>query len=176
MIYFTSDTHFYHANIINLSARPFHNYEEMHHTLINNWNAVVSDKDEIYILGDFIHKGNGLDANKVLTRLNGRKYLIRGNHDKYIEDDTLNKKHFEWMKDYDVLDYEKTKFVLCHYPIVEWDGFCKGSIHLYGHVHNSRKDPVQASRLEALGDRAFNVGVDVNNFFPVSIDSIMRKM
>ena len=79
MIYFTSDTHFYHNNIVQLCDRPFRDYDEMHRTLVLNWNSMVRDTDEIYILGDFIHKGNGEEANKILKKLKGKKYLIRGN-------------------------------------------------------------------------------------------------
>jgi calcineurin-like phosphoesterase family protein len=148
----------------------------MHHTLINNWNACVSKKDEIYILGDLIHKGDGEDANKLLKKLNGKKYLIRGNHDGYVDEKAFDQSYFEWIKDYYVLRYDHQKFVLFHYPILEWDGFFGGSIHLHGHVHNSRKDPTQLARLEALGERAFNVGVDVNDFRPISINEIMGRI
>ena len=175
MIYFTADTHFYHSNIINLNSRPFRNCEEMNNILIQNWNSYVSDIDEMYILGDFLFTGTGLEANKILKRLRGKKYLIKGNHDKFLRDPDFDATAFEWIKDYYVLDYKKTKFVLFHYPILEWQGFFKDSIHLYGHVHNASKDPSQAKRLSVLGSRAMNVGVDVNNFFPVSIENVMKK-
>ncbi len=143
MIYFTADTHFYHSNVINLNNRPFKNLDDMHRSLIRNWNSYISDRDEIYILGDLIHKGNGMEANEILKKLKGKKYLIRGNHDKYVNDENFNTQQFEWIKDYYVLDYKKRKFVLFHYPILEWDGYFRDSIHLYGHVHNCSKDPIQ---------------------------------
>ena len=107
--------------------------------------------------------------------LNGKKYLIRCNHDKFLNDENFDTGSFEWIKDYFVLNYKKMKFVLFHYPILEWDGFFKGSVHLYGHVHNSGKDPEQNTRLSILGKNAFNVGVDVNDFFPVSIETIIKN-
>ena len=108
--------------------------------------------------------------------MKGKKYLIRGNHDKFLNDENFDAGAFEWVKDYFVLNYKKMKFILFHYPILEWDGFFKGSVHLYGHVHNSGKDPGQNNkRLSILGNNAFNVGVDVNNFFPVSIETIIKK-
>lgn len=176
MIYFTADTHFFHSNIINLSKRPFKDIDEMNRILIQNWNSYVTQYDEIYILGDFIFKGDAQQANKLLKTLNGKKYLIRGNHDNYLNDDNFDKDAFEWIKDYHVLDYKKRKFVLFHYPILEWAGFFRDSIHLYGHVHNSVKDPEQKKRLDILGKHALNVGVDVNNFFPVSIENIIKKI
>ena len=111
MIYFTSDTHFYHNNIVQLCDRPFRDYDEMHRTLVLNWNSMVRDTDEIYILGDFIHKGNGEEANKILKKLKGKKYLIRGNHDKYLEDIHFDQNLFIWVKDYYVLNYKKIKFI-----------------------------------------------------------------
>ena len=78
MIYFTSDLHFYHVNIIDLCERPFIDIEEMHKTMIDNWNAVVGKEDEIYIFGDFVFKGSGAQTNEILRQLNGKKYLIKG--------------------------------------------------------------------------------------------------
>lgn len=176
MIYFTADPHFYHSNVINLNKRPFSDVTEMNNTLIHNWNAYVGAADEIYVLGDFAFRADGEDANKILRRLNGKKYLIRGNHEKYLKDPAFDKTAFEWIKDYYVLEYKKRKFVLFHYPILEWQGYFRDAIHLYGHVHNAAKDPKQAERFKVLGNRAINVGVDVNKFFPVSIDSILKKV
>ena len=173
MIYFTADTHFFHSNIIHLNNRPFKDLDDMHRMLIRKWNALVTPKDEIYILGDFIFKGSGTDANELLEKLNGRKYLIRGNHDKFLEDSAFNRQAFAWVQDYYVLTYNKRKFVLFHYPILEWEGYYGNTIHLYGHVHNSGKDPDQEARFEILGNRAVNVGVDVHHFYPVSIESIL---
>lgn len=175
MIYFISDTHFNHSNIINLNNRPFTSLNHMHQTLITNWNAYITDYDEVYILGDFSYKGTVEETTKVLKQLKGQKYLIIGNHDTYLADDNFDKSLFKWIKDYYILDYKGQKFVLFHYPILEWQGFFTGAIHLYGHVHNCTKHPEQQARLEILGPRAFNVGVDVNNFFPVSINDILNK-
>ena len=175
MIYFTADTHFYHSNIINLNGRPFRDIDEMNSVLVRNWNAYVSDRDEIYILGDFIFKGSGEEANRILKRLRGKKYLIRGNHDKFLNDPVFECNAFEWVKDYYVLDHDKKKFVLFHYPILEWQGFFGDAAHLYGHVHNCNKDINQLERLSVLTDRAMNVGVDVNDYFPVSIEKVIKK-
>lgn len=176
MIYFISDTHFCHSNIIHLSRRPFMDVNEMNRTLIRNWNSYVSARDEIYILGDFMHKGSAEEANAILKKLNGIKYLVRGNHDKFVDDEAFERSAFAWIKDYHVLHYNKRKFVLFHYPILEWDGYFGDAVHLYGHVHNSVKEPSQAARLAVLGNRAYNVGVDVNDYFPVSIDSILKRI
>jgi len=146
----------------------------MNNTLIQNWNSCVKNKDEIYILGDFIYKGSGAEANAILKKLNGKKYLIRGNHDIFIEDKSFNKNSFIWIKDYHVLNYKKTEMILFHYPIFEWEDYFKNSIHLYGHVHNCGSNNRQQKKFEILGERAINVGVDVNNFCPVSIEQIIN--
>ncbi|MGL4668395.1 MAG: metallophosphoesterase family protein [Saezia sp.] len=175
MIYFISDTHFCHSHIIELCGRPFHSVHEMHQVLISNWNSRITEKDEVYILGDFLYKGSGNDANQILECLQGKKYLIRGNHDQFLDAPDFNQKHFEWVKDYFVLSYEGRKFILFHYPILEWQGFFGDSIHLYGHVHNSSKSPLQKARFDILGKNAVNVCVDANNFSPLSIREILRK-
>ena len=172
MIYFTADTHFCHSNIIDLNNRPFPSLEKMTHVLIQNWNAYVSPRDEIYILGDFTFNSTGEEANNILRRLAGKKHLIRGNHDKFLNDPAFDASLFEWVKDYHVLSHKKRKIVLFHYPILEWQGFYGDAIHLYGHVHNSGKNKEQKGRLDVLGKRAMNVGVDVNDFAPVSVDKV----
>jgi calcineurin-like phosphoesterase family protein len=176
MIYFTADTHFCHHGIISSCNRPFETVDEMNKVLIQNWNSYVTNYDEIYILGDFAHKDSGREVNTILSKLKGKKYLIKGNHEKYLSDPEFKTQAFEWIKDYYVLTHEGIKIILFHYPLLEWDGFHHGSIHLYGHVHNSgsRYDESR-KRFQVLGPRAMNVGVDVNDFYPVNIKQIMER-
>ena len=70
------------------------------------------------------------------------------------------------------MNYQGVKFVLCHYPILEWNGFYRKSIHLYGHVHNTRQDYFES----VLSERAKNVGVDIINFEPISIDTLISEI
>lgn len=79
--FFTSDTHFGHANIIRLCNRPFQNVEEMNEVLIENWNKVVSKDDTVFHLGDFAFGGSSV-WNSIIPRLNGHINLIIGNHDR----------------------------------------------------------------------------------------------
>jgi calcineurin-like phosphoesterase family protein len=145
MIYFTADTHFNHSNVINLCGRPFDSIEQMNAVLIENWNSCVTGQDEIYILGDFIFRKNGEKANEIIRKLNGKKYLIRGNHDRFIDSSTFDRSGLEWIRDYHVLEYNKQRFVLFHYPIYEWDGYFRDSIHLYGHIHHGGNSPLSTS-------------------------------
>ena len=170
MIYFTADLHFGHANIIQHCNRPFATADEMDAALTSNWNAAVTNKDEVYILGDLTMRP-ATDAHRYLSQLNGRKYFIRGNHDRFMKGFDPYMGDFEWIKDYHVLKAEGRRIVLFHFPILEWDQFYRGAIHLYGHVHNSQKS---AERISLLDGPAFNVGVDVNGYQPVSIVEILR--
>lgn len=169
MKYFIADPHFGHTNILQLSNRPFKTIQEHDDTLIKNWNNVVKPTDEIYILGDLTMSKDGKYANSLLSKLNGRKYLIIGNHENYLNDPAFDTTYYEWVKDYYEFNYKKIKFVLFHYPILEWNGYFRKSIHLYGHVHNTRQP-----YLESIMDkRAKNVGVDIINYTPISIDTII---
>ena len=144
--------------------------------MIERWNSIVTVNDEIYILGDFLYKGTAKEANIILSKLNGKKYLIKGNHEKYLDIRSFKQEAFEWVKDYHVLKYKGFEFILFHFPILLWHNSRLGSIHLYGHVHNKGiRNPVFEEKLKALGPKAFNVGVDVNNFYPVGINQIIAK-
>ena len=169
MIYFTSDLHFYHEKIIQHTNRPFASREEMNQKLIHNWNKRVKDSDKIYILGDLTMKGASY-ATEVLMQLNGKKYLIRGNHDRFVNQPDFNPNLFAWIKEYDELTYQNHRFILFHYPIKEWNGFFRGSIHLHGHQHNHSS--YNYENLEK-GLKCFDVGVDANEMEPVSIEDIL---
>lgn len=169
LIYFTSDLHFYHEKIIAHVNRPFANEEEMNRALTENWNSRVQPDDDVYILGDVTLKGRR-EASAALSQLRGRKYLIRGNHDgferKLDETQTL----FVWRKDYHELVWNDRRFVLFHYPIVEWNEFFRGAIHLHGHQHNP---PAYNEENRARGLLRYDVGVDANGMAPVSAEEIL---
>ena len=169
MIYFTSDLHLYHEKVIRHANRPFSSVEEMNQTLIRNWNKKVGVLDEVYILGDVTMKGAAY-ATEILAQLNGCKYLVKGNHDRFTDQATFDIAIFEWIKDYYELEYQNERFILFHYPIEEWNHSFRGSIHLHGHQQNHADYNYQ--NLER-GLRRFDVGVDANDMSPVSIDDIV---
>jgi calcineurin-like phosphoesterase family protein len=168
-IYFTSDLHFNHSNIITKSHRPFESIEEMNSTIIDNWNRAVRSEDKIYVLGDFCWKKciGVYDIEKIFSILNGKKHLIIGNHDFLF----VRKLNWEWVKDYYRLKYdisktEKYRFILFHYPIEIWDGCRLGEIHLHGHIH---------SKINNLSNyKKIDVGVEANNYTPIHIDQIIE--
>jgi len=100
MIYFIANTHFCHSNTIGSYGQLFENADGMDRALIDNWNSCVTDRDEIYILSDFLYKGKDKDANNTLSKLKGYKYLIVGNHEKYPADSELKPEAFEWINYY----------------------------------------------------------------------------
>lgn len=136
-IYYISDLHFGHKNIIRYDNRPFSSVEEMDEALINNWNARVSKNDHVYVLGD-IGWYNDEKIAEIFHKLNGTKSLIKGNHD--VITPNLYREHcFDEYKDYLKIQDGGTTVVMSHYPMPFWDGQFKNSIHLYGHVHNSHQ-------------------------------------
>lgn len=169
MIYFTSDLHFFHSRIIAYAKRPFQSVEEMDCQLIRKWNARVSPDDEIYILGDLTLKGPQY-ANQILEQLQGRKYLLRGNHDFFADRASFRRDALVWVRDYCELEYQGLSFILCHYPLACWNGIREGAFQLHGHMHHSRAYNL---RNRDGGVRQFDVGVDANGMAPVSIRELL---
>lgn len=170
-IFFISDTHLGHKKIIEYEDRPFKTVEEMDCKMIENWNNKVSKGDSVYILGDFALADKDYVVS-LLDKLNGQKFLIKGNHDRVVKEKEVAEK-FAWIKDYYVLKYNKRKFVLFHYPIQVWDCQHHGSVHIYGHVHSNKEN--HHPLLEMLKN-AYNVGADVNDFTPIEITEILKKL
>lgn len=174
MKYFISDNHWGHNAIIRLSNRPFKNLHEMDTKMIDSWNSVVGKDDEVYFLGDLSYKVNPNYLNQILSKLNGKIYLIKGNHDKskFIEK-SLNR--FEWIKEYYTFDYVYEnipyKFVLFHYPIYEWDGMWRGSIHVCGHVHINSTEYFDNHQ-----GKIINVSCELLDYKPISIVEVIEKM
>ncbi len=163
MIYFTSDLHLGHQTV--LKNRPqFRDTDEMKTTIIANINSIVKPSDTLYILGDLAFRIPVDEANELICQINGKKILIRGNHDKDY-DESL----FEFIKDYDTLKFNKKKYILMHYPITCWAQMKYGSIQLHGHLHSA---PEYNNRNHEIGRLQYDVGVDAHDFRPVPIDEI----
>ena len=172
MVFFTSDLHLGHANIIRLCNRPFSSIEEMDATIINNWNKCVHKSDTVYVLGDFTMIKDVAIVENYINQLNGKIYFLRGNHDYWMKnyDFSKNDRIFN-LGAYHEEALSQRRFILCHYPFEEWNHFYRGAYHLHGHQHNTKEyniDNIQN------GFKRFDVGVDANNFTPVSIDRILQ--
>ena len=173
-VYFTSDLHFGHKNIIRFDNRPFTSVEEMDEVLIRNWNKKVKEDDLVYILGD-ISWYNDAKTCEIFERLNGRKVLIKGNHDRVHG---KIKNYFEEITDYKEITLPGNKHItLCHYPIVFFNRHHYGAFMFYGHVHNSHEWQMTENykfELEQLDIccNMFNVGTMVHNYEPVTFEEI----
>lgn len=140
MKYFViADTHFNHKNIIDYCNRPFKDVEDMNETMIKNWNETVSNTDVVIHLGD-VAFGNKEDAKKILGRLNGRKILIRGNHDLW-SDDFYKECGFEQISKFPILwggtPENNGFFLMSHAPLLLSE--TTPYFNYYGHVHNDNK-------------------------------------
>lgn len=154
-VFFTGCTHFDHFNIIKLANRPFSTAEEMNETLIERWNKVVKANDTVYHLGDFAYKGKK-NPIEYLNQLNGSKILCQGNHDPLM-----------WGHKYYEFKEANRLFVLCHYPIEEWNGYFRGAVHIRCHTHK----PALVS-----AERRFNVTVEATNYTPISLEEILSHV
>ena len=170
-VFFTSDTHFTHANIIRFCSRPFKNVEEMDETMIANWNRVVGENDIVFHLGDFCMGGSAKWTN-VLNRLNGKIYLIIGNHDmKNLKQSCSDR--FEKVAMQMYIEVDKQKIYLNHCPFLCYGGAYRDTWQLFGHIHTNKNNTgIDAPRLEMLFPTQYDVGVDNNNFTPVSFEQV----
>lgn len=149
-IFFTSDQHFHHTNILKFTKRPYTTVEEMNESFIEWNNNNVKDNDEVWNLGDFSF-GNLEQTLKVMTRLKGKQNLILGNHCHIIRNNKNTfSKYFYSIQDMRELKIDKKKLVLCHYPMRSWNNSNYGSYQLHGHLHGAM----------APYGRSVDVGID----------------
>ena len=174
MIWFTSDTHFNHANIIEYTNRPFANVDEMNQELIRRWNEIVSPEDTIYHLGDVTLEG-WKTAQKFLNQANGKIFIVPGGHDhRWINEyhklrtllPNLTILNNLFSLSLDMGGKHPEIWALCHYALRTWDRSHYGSFHLYGHPHGT---------LPPLG-RSLDVSVECWDYTPVSITTLRDKL
>lgn len=166
-VWFTSDTHWGHANIIKYDKRPFASIEEHDEALIANWNRVVGKGDMVYHLGDVLWHTKSEKLDYILNALHGTLILIKGNHDK------SNKHllhHPRWAKvcDYEEISVGPQKIILFHYRMVVWNRSHHGSWALHGHSHGSL--PI------ALTSKTFDVGTMCWNYTPINYEQVAEEM
>ena len=99
-VYFTSDLHFGHENVLRFDNRPFASVDEMDAELVRRWNNKVGKGDLVYVLGDFIWKTRNDEAPELIKNLNGQIILIKGNHDRFLHN-AKAKNALSGIKDYD---------------------------------------------------------------------------
>lgn len=171
--WFISDTHFSHANIIKYCNRPFLNETEMDERLREKWNAVVQPFDRVYHLGDLCicrpRKILGF-----LKSLNGKKRLIRGNHDIYDTREYIEA-GFEEVYGCRVLD----NLIFTHIPIHP-ASLARFAANVHGHIHNNQSrdfPPVLCDRKGTLAWTPYiNLSVEVTGYFPVSFEEVKERV
>lgn len=145
MRYYIADLHFFHAGMnTKMDCRGFESVEEMNEYMKQKWNGKVRRNDEVVIIGD-LSFGTVEQINQLLEQLNGRLYLITGNHDGFVNRADFKTSRFTWIKPYGELSDNRRKVVLCHYPIMCYNGQYRvdeagnpKTYMLYGHVHDTR--------------------------------------
>ena len=153
MIWFTSDTHFGHENVLKFTDRPWETIQQMNSSIVANINARVGMNDELYILGDFSFKMTAQDAYGL------RKKTQPAVSRAFITEPPIC-----------VLKIDGQKIVMSHFPMADWQSMSHGSWHLHGHIHSSGGAYNEFNRKQGL--LRYDVGVDANACAPVSLDEL----
>lgn len=175
-VFFTSDTHFGHQNILQYAQRPFKSVKEMDDTLIANWNQTVPPDGTVYHLGDFAF-GDAERIAEIVKQLNGKIVLIRGNHDRNVE-----KREFLFSEIHDqhALLVEGQRILLNHYPMLCYAGTyssSKPTWQLFGHLHlKAGGSGADFCRVEHCFPYQYDVGVDLNNYVPISWKQLRERI
>lgn len=182
-VFFISDFHLYHKNVIGFDNRPFRDengepdVNKMHRTIITNWNEVVGDNDVVFYLGDLCF-GRPEWANNIIYALKGKIHFIMGNHDKY--NDIVNSKRFETINDYvdlNILNSDVDRnlhFALMHYPIFSWNRQHHGSFMIHGHSHGNLHHGETADFYN--GRKVMDVGCNLINYTPITYKEVITKL
>ena len=180
MNYYIADLHFSHQEIIRFDKRPYQTVEQMNNDLVKRWNDTVTDRDDVYVLGDMFW--NTDDAPMILQMLKGRIHLIKGNHDK-ITPDMMH--YFTSISGYAEIDDKGHSLILCHYPIMFYNhSYSQHCWMLCGHVHNTRENTWLNEWKGELRDNIYsiannrgniiNAGCMLHDYTPKTIDQLIE--
>lgn len=189
--FYVADLHLRHRSMPRYEvgqgiATPWHvpeTVEERDELIIGNWNATVTRRDTVWILGDVAFAPEA-EFIALMRKLNGHKRIVVGNHDKaWIRKlDTTHKGDVVSVCDYAKVSDAGRRVILSHYPIAFWDGQHKGAYHLYGHVHGTDEETLFQQFGKGLVDagrfpefRAVNVGIMVTGYVPKTLDDIIAE-
>lgn len=198
--FITSDIHFNHKNILKYCGNPRVDFsfnktivdldgefvispeevdalvESMNEKIITNWNSKVDPDDEVTIVGD-VAMGQIKFAPDLIRRLNGKKFLVEGNHDKTLVKLIKNNEEFsdlfaridKYFEMSHAVDGKKHLLCIMHFPLLHFNGQNQGTIHLHGHLHSKAEDRFR------LGKRMMDIGMDGNNLTPYLLDDVVRQ-
>lgn len=170
-VWFTSDLHFWHKNICKYCNRPFETMEEMNQALIDNWNSVVKEDDTVFVLGDMGFCGYD-KLEPLMSQLNGKKYLIQGNHDSdkivfRLYEANIIEGYYK-MHEVTIIGDEECpdqQLTLCHFPMIDWPNKERGAWMIHGHQHQLPDTP-------SCSTKHWDVGVDRNGLKPISFEQL----
>lgn len=154
-IFFTSDLHFFHANILKWASKTRKGSDvfDMNNQIIEEWNKKVPSDGLVYLLGDVSWKSSR-ETNEILYQLNGRICLIAGNHDESNLRNQSFRDRFEWVRDYSEVKINNRKIIMMHYPIESWKDKDHDSWHLHGHLHGNTSHECQEMK------NRLDIGID----------------
>ena len=157
----TADTHFNHKNIIKYCNRPFETVEKMNEIMIENWNKCVRKDDIVFHLGD-LGFGKQENLKPIIDRLNGKKYLIQGNHDRLTKTQ-YKELGFEWIKYKSYMFLSDVKILFTHRPPIWSQNIDSNLLYIYGHVHGKGSNKINQ----------IDIGTDTNNFTPYNLNDLI---
>lgn len=175
-IWFTSDLHFGHRNVIRFCDRPFIDEKDMGLKLIENWNEQVGENDIVFVLGDTFWFNDSRSIKKVLDKLNGKTiYMIPGNHDDFEHYHRVDTERIKLLPDIVVMwlqefnSNKKHEIWMSHYPMMTWPHRDTGAYQLFGHIHSKNGGrPGNFDQHLPLHWNQCDVGCDKWNYKPVN--------
>lgn len=188
-LFFTSDLHFGHRNVINFCNRPFTDIKEMSEKLIENWNAVVTDNDIVFVLGDTFWFNDSRTIKKVLEQLNGKEiYILPGNHCDFAAYHRVDDPRIHLCQDIVCLwltsaDFERRhwhrktmEIWMQHYPMSTWPHRDKDAFHFFGHIHSQEGKTEGVDQDLTLHWNQADVGCDYWDWKPVLFEDLLSFM
>lgn len=184
-LYFTSDLHFGHRNVIRFCNRPFDNEKDMGEKLIDKWNSIVTNNDIVFVLGDTFWFNDSRSIKKVLSKLNGETiYILPGNHCDFSSYHRVDDERIVlcedvvvlWLEseDYLIREWEKKIYELwlCHYPMMTWPHRENGAMQLFGHIHSKPENREGVDQDLPLHWNQMDIGCDRWNYMPVCFEQL----
>ena len=173
-VFLVSDTHFGHAGVCRFTdsvtgekIRPWTDPDEMDEEMVRRWNDTVRPNDKVYHLGDVVINRKALS---IMSRLNGDKVLIRGNHDIFRDDEY--RKYFRELRAYHVMN----GMILSHIPIHE-DSLGRFGVNIHGHLHTGRVQ-IRGFNGKPMGidPRYHCVCVEQTDFTPILFEDVIKRI
>lgn len=178
-VWFTSDLHFGHRNVIRFCDRPYETEKEMGEKLIENWNSCVGDNDIVFVLGDTFWFNDSRSIKKVLDQLKGKTiYMLPGNHDDFEHYHRVDTERIVlcpdvvvlWLQEYN--SSKKFEIWMSHYPMMTWPHRDNGVWQLFGHIHSNPNRTEGVDQDLPLHWNQMDVGCDYWNYKPVSMETL----